>query len=92
MEVQRPRLLVVDDDRAILSLIGSVGLSEGFEVATTDDSADALRQLLKRPADLVLLDLRMPGVSGFDVLRSIRDVSSQCKVVLMTAFGTIENA
>ena len=92
MDAQRPRLLVVDDDRAILSLIGSIGLSEGFEVATTDDSADALLQLLKRPADLVLLDLRMPGVTGLDVLRSIRDVSSQCKVVLMTAFGTIDNA
>ncbi len=92
MDAQRPRLLVVDDDRAILSLIGSVALAEGFEVATTDDAADALMHLLNRPADLVLLDLRMPGVTGFDVLRSIRDVSSRCKVVLMTGFGTIENA
>jgi len=92
MDAQRPRLLVVDDDRAILSLIGSVALAEGFEVATTDDAADALMHLLNRPADLVLLDLRMPGVTGFDVLRSIRDVNSRCKVVLMTGFGTIENA
>ena len=61
-------------------------------MATTDDAADALMHLLNRPADLVLLDLRMPGVTGFDVLRSIRDVSSRCKVVLMTGFGTIENA
>ncbi len=92
MDAQRPRLLVVDDDRAILSLIGGIALSEGFEVATTDDASDALLQLLKRPADLVLLDLRMPGVTGLDVLRSIREVNSRCKVVLMTGFGTIDNA
>ncbi|HEY6362172.1 MAG TPA: sigma-54 dependent transcriptional regulator [Vicinamibacterales bacterium] len=92
MDLQRPRLLVVDGDRAILSLIGSVGLSEGFEVATTDDASDALVQLLKRPADLVLLDLGRPGVTDLDALRSIRDVSPQSNVVLMTAFGTIDNA
>ena len=92
MDAQQPRLLVVDDDRAILTLIGSVALGEGFEVATADDASDALGQLLARPADLVLLDLRMPGVTGFDVLRSVREVSTDCKVVLMTGFGSIENA
>jgi two-component system, NtrC family, response regulator HydG len=92
MDVQRPRLLVVDDDRTILTLISGVAVAEGFEVATTDDASDALVQLLTRPAELVLLDLRMPGVTGFDVLRSIREVNSRCKVVLMTGFGTIENA
>jgi DNA-binding NtrC family response regulator len=92
MDAQPPRLLVVDDDRAILTLIGGVALGEGFEVATTDDASDALGQVLARPADLVLLDLRMPGVTGFDVLRSIREIDSNCKVVLMTGFGTIDNA
>ena len=92
MQNQRPRLLVVDDDRAILTLIGTIALGEGFDVATTVSGEDAMKQLRHRPADLVLLDLRMPGVTGLDVLRSIRDISPRCRVVLMTGFGTIDSA
>ena len=92
MQNQRPRLLVVDDDRAILTLIGTIALAEGFDVATTVDGEDAMKQLRLRPADLVLLDLRMPGVTGLDVLKAIRDISPKCKVVLMTGYGTIDSA
>ena len=92
MDNQRPRLLVVDDDRAILTLIGTLALSEGFDVATTTTGEEAMQQLRQRPADLVLLDLRMPGVSGLDVLRAIRDITPRCKVVLMTGFATIDSA
>jgi DNA-binding NtrC family response regulator len=92
MQNQRPRLLVVDDDRAILTLIGTIALAEGFDVATTVNGEDAMKQLRNRPAELVLLDLRMPGITGLDVLRAIRDVSPRCKVVLMTGFGTIDSA
>ena len=72
MQNQRPRLLVVDDDRAILTLIGTIALAEGFDVATTTNGEEAMKQLRHRPAELVLLDLRMPGITGLDVLRSIR--------------------
>ena len=89
---QRPRLLVVDDDRAILTLIGTIALAEGFDVATTVNGEDAMKQLRHRPADLVLLDLRMPGITGLDVLRAIREISPRCKVVLMTGYATIDSA
>src|ERR1041385_4343941 len=92
MQNQRPRLLVVDDDRAILTLVGTIALAEGFDVATTGSGEEAIKQLRDRPQDLVRLDLRMPGVTGLDVLRSIRDISPKCKVVLMTGFGTIDGA
>jgi two-component system, NtrC family, response regulator HydG len=88
----RPRVLVVDDDRAILTLIGSVALAEGFEVATTVDGAEVLQQLTTRPADLVLVDLRMPGVTGLEVLRAIREVKARCRVVLMSGHATIDSA
>jgi two-component system, NtrC family, response regulator HydG len=89
---QRPRLLVVDDDRAILTLIGTIALAEGFDVATTVSGEDAMKQIRQRPVDLVLLDLRMPGITGIDVLRSIREISPRVKVVLMTGYGTIDSA
>jgi two-component system, NtrC family, response regulator HydG len=88
----RPRVLVVDDDRAILTLVGSVALAEGFDVATTVDGHDALQQLSTRPADLVLVDLRMPGVTGLEVLRAIREVNSRSRVVLMSGYATIDSA
>jgi len=92
MQGQRPRLLVADDDRAILTLMGTVALAEGFDVVTTTTGDDAIRQLKDRQADLVLLDMRMPGVSGLDVLRSIRDINPRGTVVLMTGYGTIDSA
>ena len=92
MQNQRPRLLVVDDDRAILTLIGTIALAEGFDVATTVSGEDAMKQLREVPSDLVLVDLRMPGITGLDVLRSIREANARVKVVLMTGFGTIDTA
>ena len=92
MAALQPRLLVVDDDRAILTMIGTIALSQGFDVATSADGQAALTHLRHRPADLALVDLRMPGVSGLDVLRSIRDVSPRCRVVLMSGYGTIDSA
>ncbi len=92
MQTQRPRLLVVDDDRAILTLIGTIALAEGFDVTTTVSGEDAMKQMRQRPVDLVLLDLRMPGITGLDVLRAIRDISPRVKVVLMTGYATIDTA
>jgi two-component system, NtrC family, response regulator HydG len=92
MQTHRPRLLVVDDDRAILTLIGTIALAEGFDVATTVSGEDAMKQIRSRPVDLVLLDLRMPGITGLDVLRSIREINPRVKVVLMTGYGTIDTA
>jgi DNA-binding NtrC family response regulator len=85
-------LLVVDDDRAILTLIGSIAQAEGFNVSTTVDGHEAMAQLRQRPADLVLLDLRMPGVNGLDILRHIRAISPSSKVVLMSGYATIDSA
>jgi two-component system response regulator HydG len=83
---------VVDDDRAILTLIGSVAQAEGFDVDTTVDGTDALQQLSTRPADLVLVDLRMPNVTGLEVLRAIREVNTRSRVVLMSGYATIDSA
>src|SRR5512146_1148255 len=92
MSTRRPRLLVVDDDRAILTLIGTIALAEGFDVATTVDGFDAMAQLRHRPADLVLVDLQMPGITGLDVLRAIRDICPRSRVVLMSGYATIDSA
>ncbi len=89
---QRPQLLVVDDDRAILTLVGAIAQAEGFEVGTTIDGGEAMHRLRRRPADLVLLDLRMPSVTGIEMLRAIREINTRCRVVLMSGHATIDSA
>jgi DNA-binding NtrC family response regulator len=92
MSAQRPNLLVVDDDQAILTLVGTIAQAQGFDVSTTLDATEALQLLRRRPADLVLLDLRMPGVTGLEILRAIRDIAPRCRVALMSGYATINDA
>ena len=93
MHAPQPQLLVVDDDRAILMLVGSIAHAAGFDVATTTDGREAMQLLERRPADLVLLDLRMPGTTGLETLRAIpwQFAWTQTRLLLASWLG-IEDA
>jgi DNA-binding response OmpR family regulator len=69
---QRPRVLVVDDEPAIVTLLCDFLEAEGFDVLAAQDGAAALAVLARGPVDCVVLDIMMPGPSGFDVCRQIR--------------------
>jgi two-component system response regulator FlrC len=86
------RLLVVDDDEGLRSFLESALSSEGHDVTLAVDGADALRKLDAATFDLVLTDLKMPGVDGLEVLRHIRAEHGGTQVILLTAFGTVETA
>jgi DNA-binding response OmpR family regulator len=73
---------VVDDEVAIRDLVGSYLRNEGFEVDEAVDGEDALTRFAGQPPDLVVLDLRLPGLSGLDVLREIRQISPVAVIVL----------
>ncbi len=86
------RVLVVDDDES-LRRVTQVQLEQaGFETRTAADGTEALRVLQKSPADLVITDLKMPGMSGLELLRRIRTDYPDVLVVMLTAFGTVESA
>lgn len=86
------RILVVDDD-ASLRRVTQVQLEdEGYGVATAANGDEALAVLARKPQDLVITDLSMPGMSGVDLLRKIRLDYPEIVVVLVTAFGTVESA
>jgi len=80
--VPHQRILVVDDEEAIRELVGSYLRTEGFDVAEAVDGEDALAQIAQRAPELVVLDLRLPGISGLDVLREIRRTSAMYVIVL----------
>lgn len=84
--VEKETVLVVDDDPAIVELLRDFLETEGYAVATASD-ADAARGILARsPADCLLLDVMMPGESGFDLCRHIRE-TSDIPVLFLSARG-----
>ncbi|HOQ44564.1 MAG TPA: sigma-54 dependent transcriptional regulator [Bryobacteraceae bacterium] len=88
----RERILVVDDDDS-LRRVTEVRLQQcGYDVLTAASGAEALEVLQKKPAALVITDLKMPGMSGLELLRRIRAEYPEVIVVMVTAFGTIETA
>ncbi len=87
-----PVVLVVDDEAAIVEALEKVIAKEGWTTCAASNGRDALELLRKRPVDVVITDLRMPGMAGDDLLRAIKAIAPEIEVILMTAHGTIENA
>ncbi len=79
------RVLVVDDDFSIRELIAMVLADEGYEVLTAADGAEALTLVGRRPPDLVLLDLNMPVLDGWQTQARLRVEAPRLPVVIMTA-------
>jgi DNA-binding response OmpR family regulator len=79
------RLLVVDDDAAICRQLASGLASAGFQVVTANDAEGAMRQAAQTPPDVAIVDLGMPGVSGFDVIRHLKQLlGAAVHVIVLT--------
>ena len=78
------KVLLVDDDAALLEVMSIVLSSEGYRVVTAIDGAEALREVGRDGLDLVVLDVMLPRISGFEVLKKIRE-RSDVPVVMLTA-------
>lgn len=88
----KARILVVDDeDVARLSLLRILQL-EGYEVTAVGDGATALRELARTAYDLMILDLHMRGMSGIDVVTRTSETYPNLKVVILTAYGSMDTA
>jgi DNA-binding response OmpR family regulator len=83
----RPRLLVVDDEEDVRLLITRILSEKGYDVVEARNGEDALERLREQPVDLMVLDLMMPEVDGWEVLRRLRSVPHAPPVVIVTALG-----
>ena len=86
------RVLVVDDEANILEALDKVLTKEGHQVVTVPHGRAALDVLRKQPIDVMITDLRMPGMSGDDLLKAAKALTPEVEIVVMTAYGTVENA
>ena len=82
------RILIVDDDEALRESLELVLSSEGYEVSTASSGPIALERTLEHPVDVVLCDLRMPGLDGFELMPQLARQLPGVPVVLMSAYGT----
>src|SRR5690242_1659993 len=85
-------LLVADDDPAVRQSLERALTREGYSVVLAPDGLAALDRLKAGGVDLVLSDLKMPGLTGLELLREAKAVAPDVDVILLTAFGTVEEA
>jgi DNA-binding NtrC family response regulator len=90
--LDRPVVLLVDDEPGILDVLARFAKRAGFDVATCSGGREAIEYLSTHRVDVAMIDLRMPEVSGLEVLRAIRQADSRCQALLMTGFATIDTA
>jgi len=83
-----PRILVVDDERLVRWAIAETLGEQGYEILEAGDGESAKREVLMRPPDLVLLDLRLPDSDDLRIASFIRARAPKTPIVLMTAYGT----
>jgi two-component system, NtrC family, response regulator PilR len=85
-------ILIVDDERPLCDLLKMALEEKGYAVQVAHDAEPALAILKTTTVDLVLSDIRMPGMSGLELLKSVKEIDITIPVILMTAYGTIESA
>lgn len=86
------KVLVVDDTKSIKQLLTTCLEFSGYEVFTANNGIETLELLKNQKVDLIFLDIKMPEISGTEVLRRIRGLGIETPVIIMTAFGTVKNA
>jgi DNA-binding NtrC family response regulator len=88
----RATVVVVDDEEGMCKILSKILSLEDFHVTGFSRPAEAIEHIRKSPPDLVLTDMKMPELTGMDVLKAARGANPSTNVVVMTAYGTIEGA
>src|SRR5512141_1605450 len=86
------KILLIEDDPSTASAVRKVLLSEGYVVDLAERGDEGLAQAKARPFDLVLTDLKLPGLSGMELIAELHRVKPKLPILMMTAHGTTETA
>lgn len=83
-------ILIIEDDEEMSSLLKDFLEADGFETDSVSNGADAFRELAKKFFDLVITDIRMPGLTGLDIIPGIKKLQPEVSIIVVTAFGSEE--
>ncbi len=86
------KILIIDDDKGIQSVLSDIIRSEGYETVTAGNGRNALKEIAKCPPDLILLDIRLPGMDGMKILEKIKKTDQNMIVIMLTGYGDIKDA
>src|SRR5215471_17342716 len=84
-----PRVLVVEDEAGLRLTLSDRHVSEGYAVETADDGAKGLERATSEPYDLIVLDVMLPRMNGFDVCREVRQRGVTTPILMLTARGEV---
>jgi Response regulator containing CheY-like receiver, AAA-type ATPase, and DNA-binding domains len=87
--MNKKKVLIVDDQIGIRILLSEVFTSEGYEAFQASGGNAALEIAAQESPDLVLLDMKIPGMDGLEILRRLKKVNESIKVIMMTAYGEL---
>jgi two-component system response regulator HydG len=88
----KPKILVVDDESSHRQMIKAVLSPEGYEIREAADGHQAVQAVEEKFHDLILMDIRMPGLSGIEALQKIKDISPGIPIIIMTAYASVHTA
>jgi two-component system response regulator RegA len=86
------KLLLVDDDSAFRQVMANELKRLGYEPATAGSAEEAIRRAAEAEPDVVLLDLRLPGMSGLDAVKAIHEKAPAAEIIMLTGHGSIDSA
>jgi len=86
------RILLADDDPELVKILQGELKSYGYDIQTAHDGEEAISQLKQSQFDLAILDIRMPKVDGFGVLRFIKEEKPATKVIMLTAYADLKHS
>ena len=90
--MKKNRILIVDDDHAMRLALSESLESCGYDISAAENGSEALNLFRKRKFDLVVTDMKMPGMTGIEVLQGVKKLSPDVPVILITAYGTVNTA
>jgi DNA-binding NtrC family response regulator len=85
-------ILIVDDEKDLCTVLSDSLSQDRYRVITAFNGETALQLVMKEKPDLMLLDIKMPGMDGIEVLKHLRRMKNKISVIMFTAFGTLETA
>jgi DNA-binding NtrC family response regulator len=86
------KIIIIDDEKIVCDMAQRVLTQEGYEVETFTDSQQALERIKNQKFDLVITDLKMENVDGMDILREVNQRYPDAKVIMLTAYATLDAA
>ncbi len=86
------RILIVDDEEKSRKSLGDILRLEGYQVTAKGDGQSAVEALGEQEFDMMLLDLKMPGMDGLAVLEQAVSIAPECKIIMLTAHGSLESS